>query len=235
MFRVVTMVAVLTSNVFANDSATLDFLKGIAEQPIHNSKPHAGGDPHAKLTPKQLMKVVLQHHDEGRYDIARIRLNQAINKYPKNDELLALRASLLMQENKNSDALRDLESAIITNPNNPEYYLNRYVLYHRFWRFDEALKDLNKAIELDGGFLAAYFNRGSFYFSKAEFDKALEDFNQCVAISPHTAACYFNRASTYKEIGKHNLAVADLEHFLTLNPQQKWQDSAKQLLDKWQK
>ena len=93
MFRVVTMLAVLTSNVFANDSATLDFLKGIAEQPIHNNKPHAGGDPHAKLTPKQLMKVVLQHYDEARYDIAQTNLNQAINKYPKNDELLALRAS----------------------------------------------------------------------------------------------------------------------------------------------
>jgi tetratricopeptide (TPR) repeat protein len=199
-----------------------------------SNEPHVNSSPHVGLSADKLAKVALQHYDEGRYSLAMQTMDDAIKRFPDDDQLRSVRASFLLQEKKISAALTDIEKAISINPNKAEYYLNRYVMYHHFKRDKEGLADLNKAIELDNDFLAAYFNRGGLYFTQGEFEKALEDFQTCVAISPHTSSCYFNRSAVYNELGKTAKAIKDMQHFLELNQQESWQKTAEELLAKWQ-
>ena len=199
-----------------------------------SNEPHVNSSPHVGLPADKLAKVALQHFDEGRYSLAMQTMDDAIARFPNDDQLRSVRASFLLQEQKISAALTDIEKAISINPDKAEYYLNRFIMYHHFKRDKEGLADLNKAIELDNDFLAAYFNRGGLYFTQGEFEKALEDFQTCVAISPHTSSCYFNRSAVYNELGKTAKAIKDMQHFLELNQQESWKKTAEELLANWQ-
>ena len=196
-------------------------------------KPHGLYDPHGKLDPERLIRVALQHEQEGRYAMALKTLDEGIGKFPKSAQLYGVRASLLLKRQNVSEALSDLEKAVELDPNDAKLRINRALAYRSFGRYDEALKDLDIAIEKTPDYLAAYFNRGALLYAREYYDKALKDFDQCIAIDPHSPAAYFNRGSTYWQLGKADEAIADIKHFIELEKNPDWKKSAEDLLKKW--
>lgn len=199
------------------------------------SRPHTGGDPHAALTPGQLIKVALQHQAEGREVEAMASLTSAIMRFPDSADLRAVRASVFLQQGKVTEALQDLEKAVALAPDNPEIRVNRAEAYRRFNRIDEALADLDKAVAVAPDMVAARFNRGSLYFAKGEYEKAVTDFDHAVAVNPHAAAPWFNLAIAKQSLGNQPGAEADMKRFLELTDNEQWRKTAKETLDAWQR
>ena len=195
--------------------------------------PHGQHDPHATLDPERLVKVALQHDSEGRRELALKTLADGIAKFPDAAQLYAVRASLRLQMQQVSAALRDLEKAVTLAPQDAGIRVNRAQAYRSFGRFDEAMQDLNVAVDRSPDLLPARFNRGALLYARAAFDKALLDFDHCIAVDPHAAAPYFNRASTYWELGRSDEALADLDRFLELADDPEWKKAAEDLLQNW--
>lgn len=196
--------------------------------------PHGSYDPHASLGDASMIKVALQHYQEGRSELAMQTLAEALDRYPGSAQVYAVRASLLLQSNDITAALQDLEKAATLAPNDASIRVNRAQAYRAFGRDAEAMSDLDHAVSMNPDLLAARFNRGALHFANNDFDKALVDFDRCIAIDPHLPGPYFNRASTYYSLGRKPDAVADLEHFLKLSDNAEWKKSAEALLKSWQ-
>jgi len=191
---------------------------------------HRPKDPHLALGPEKLIRVALQHLDEGRPDHAVTTLSDALKRFPGDGGILLVRGSLLLQQGKTADALRDLEQAARATPDKAAIYVNRAQAYRRFERDREALADLDRAIELDPDSIAARFNRGSMHFNAGRFEKALADFERCIAIDPHAAPPYFNLAATREQLGDKAGAAADLKRFLELAKAEEWRKLAEKKL-----
>lgn len=198
------------------------------------NRPHGSYDPHATLDAGRMIKVALQHYQEGREQLAMQTLTETIQKFPNDAKGYAVRASFLLQADNIADALRDLEQAAKIAPDDAEVRVNRAQAYRAFGRELDAMKDLDHAVSVAPDLVSARFNRGVMFFAKNELDKALGDFEHCIAVDPHAAAPYYNRASVLKAMGKDAAAVADLEHFIQLSDNSEWKKTAQSLLDSWQ-
>ncbi len=207
-----------------NSSKIVDSLKG----------PHDAYNPHSQLTPEQLVKVALQHHQEGRPTEAIDTLDDAIKQYPDDSQLLFVRSQISGILGNTTAALRDVEQAITLSPDVAVYHVNRAQLYRKFGRYEEALSDLDKAISLDQNLLAAYFNRGALRYNDNDLEGALKDFNECIAINPHASAPYFNRATVLSELKRMEDALADIDRFMQISDSQDWKEIAQQMKDQWQ-
>jgi tetratricopeptide (TPR) repeat protein len=194
---------------------------------------HRGKNPHAKLTPKQHIEVVLKHFSEGRLPQAMAALDQAIVKYPDDAELYNVRASLDISSEDTSRALADIEQAIKLDSENALYYVVRAQVYLKFERKKEAMVDLDKAIQLNSELVPAHFNRGTLLSYQGKNQQALKDFDACIALQPHLPAPYFNRGSLYYLLGEKHKARADIKRFMQIASVDSWKKSAQDLLKVW--
>jgi len=207
------------------------FQSSTAEPP---QGPHGQYDPHKKLDADSLIRVGLQHYEEGRPGLAIQTLNDAINRYGDNASLHAVRGSIYLQQGEYTRALADFEAGVTLAPDNAELLVNRAQSYRQFGRVEQAMADLNKAIELEPDLIAARFNRGAMLYSLSDFSGAYKDFDHCIAVDPHNAAPYFNRASAQEAMGNYSKAIADMQRFIELTDDEEWKQSAQELLESWQ-
>ena len=197
--------------------------------------PHGQHDPHGGLGAESLVRVALQHQQEGRPGEAMRTLDQAVERYPRDARVRAVRASLLLADGRVARALEDLEMAVKLGPDDPQVLVNRAEAYRRFGRIGEALADLDRAVALDGDLVAARFNRGAIRYANGDYAGALEDLDRCIAVDPHAPGPYFNRAATYRAMGRREQAVADLRRFMEVAGNPEWKKTAQRLLEEWQK
>lgn len=206
---------------------------GLSQPGPEPGGPHGQHDPHALLDPSRLIKVALQHEREGRHELALETLAEAIDKFPDTAQLYSVRASLFLQNQQFSNALRDLEQAVKLAPDDARIRVNRAQAYRAFGRFEAAMQDLDIAAAQDPDLLPARFNRGAMFYARRDFEKAMDDFDHCVAVDPEAPAPYFNRASTYWELGQSDEALSDLERFLELTDNPEWKKAAEDLRRSW--
>ncbi len=221
----------------AEDSAANETT--LAQQPalppiVAPGRPHGQRDPHGKLSAETQMQIALRHKKEGRPHEAINTLTNALMRHRDNAQLYAVRGSLYLEQNRITDALRDLEASLSLDPGDAAVLTNRAQAYRRFGRLDEALADLDRAVALDPDLIAARFNRGAMLYEKGELERALEDFNQCIAVDPHAPGPYFNRAAVYDAMNKRQEAVADINRFMELTDNENWKNSARDILKAWE-
>lgn len=207
----------------------------MAPAPFQAGRPHASSfDPHGTLTPEKMLAVADQHMAEGRPQEAMYTLTSAINRYPDEAQLYAVRGSLLLQQGRVTPALQDLERSVALEPGNAEVLTNRAQAYRQFERYAEAVADLDRAIAINPDLVAAHFNRGAMRYVEGDLTGAREDFDHCIAVDPHLPAPYFNRAAVLDGLGQRPAAIEDIQRFLRISDNNTWRQQAQQLLDVWQ-
>lgn len=218
----------------AAESGIPSFNGEMRRDPLAGGRSHGGADPHAKLTAEQHVKVALRHWAEGRRAEAMDVLDKAVSQFGNHAGLLAVRASLLLEEGDAAKALADLEAAVGADPRDPLLRVNRAQAYRMFRRDEEARADLDKALELEPDMIAARFNRGVLLFSQDLYREALADFDRCIATDPEALGPYFNRAVTRDALGDREGAIGDLNRFLELaGDNENLATAAEALLRKW--
>lgn len=93
-------------------------------------------------------------------------------------------AYLILERNKNSEAIKALKrtlvfynKAIETNPNYPEAWYDKGLSLYDLKQYRESLKCLDKAVNLDYNYSMAWYRKGLAYNQLKEYSKALEDFD----------------------------------------------------------
>ncbi len=217
----------------AADQAPID-RTAATPMPVNPGRPHASSsDPHRQLSPQKLLQVALQHKNEGRPAEAFRTLTMAINRYPDEGGLYAVRGSLYLETGQYATALQDLERAVALNPDDAAALTNRAQTYRQFGREKEAMQDLERAVEISPNLIPALFNRGALRYSQADLEGAKEDFDRCIAADPHMPAPYFNRAAVFEAMDQRAAAIADIERFISIADNDAWKHQAEELLKVW--
>jgi tetratricopeptide (TPR) repeat protein len=111
----------------------------------------------------------------------------ALKKYPKNRELLMLRASLLGQEGHRDEAVGQLEKMVTGNADDRDIYLSIAQIYSQAKLYAKAEEVIQKALALSNNpddQEYARFLLGSVYEREKKFDQAEEQFRKVLEVDP---------------------------------------------------
>jgi len=113
--------------------------------------------------------------------------NAALKKYPKNRELLMLRASLLGQEGHPNEAVAQLKKMLTGSPDDRDIYLSIAQIYSRAKLYPKAEEVIHQALALSSNpedQEYARFMLGSVYEREKKYDLAEEQFKKVLAVDP---------------------------------------------------
>ena len=88
--------------------------------------PHGAYDPHAALDAERMIKVALQHRAEGRVSLAMQSIDEAAGRFPQDAEVLSVRGSLYLEQDRVTQALEDFEASLRLRPDDARTLVNRW-------------------------------------------------------------------------------------------------------------
>ena len=122
-------------------------------------------------------------------------------------------------ENRMTEALPILETAVLQDPGNERVYLYIGTIYEQLGQYDKAVDILQKGVRVADEFLdLVYFNIGNNLFKQRKHNLADEMYTQTIGVNAVFAEAYLNRANTRVNIGEYAGAVTDYTVYLNMNP-----------------
>ncbi len=113
--------------------------------------------------------------------------NEAIQKYPNNQQLLLQRASLLGTQGRRAEAIKQLKGMLNNTPEDRTIYLAMAQVYLQGKAYPKAEAVIQKALALSNNpddQEYAWFLLGSVYDREKKYDLAEEQFKKVLAIDP---------------------------------------------------
>ena len=111
--------------------------------------------------------------------------SKAIDRYPDNDELFALKADVHRRIKEYDLAIKHYNVAIQINEKNVEYYKNRAQIKYYIDDIQGAINDYTTAIEKAPNDSFLYMQRGFCMLNKKMFDSAKEDLKKANNLKPN--------------------------------------------------
>ena len=129
------------------------------------------------------------------------------------------RGEELFLQNKPSEALRYLETAISEDPAHVQAFIYLGIAYIQTEKIDEAISIYSRIMPRAGSDTAKVaFNLGNAYFMKGNNALALQSYNQAIAANSSYSAAYLNRANTRVKNDDLSGSLEDYEKYLSLEP-----------------
>ncbi|MBL8826543.1 MAG: tetratricopeptide repeat protein [Planctomycetaceae bacterium] len=145
--------------------------------------------------------------------------NEASRKYA-NDLIswsLNRRGELRAETERDEDALKDFETAVLTNPSNWRAIHNRGVSYAVAGKNAEALADFNQALQLEKNYPAVYFNRGELFSTQGKWGEAIADYSAAIKLNDKDMRSYTNRGYAYYQQRNYSQALNDFGKALQID------------------
>lgn len=168
--------------------------------------------------PELFNNLAALYIDQGRYDDALWRLNQALALRPNYFMALINRGVAQSQQGKIGPALLDFAAAEKLNPQSPLLYLNRGLAQFAAGYYEAAAQDYTQMMELDPQNPRPYLERGRAFMKMNYYQNALNDFEQAIALNPKYALPYFYMAEMMFNKGDTDQAVTYAENAKLLAP-----------------
>ena len=135
---------------------------------------------------------------------------------------LSFRSSRYRMQKRSSEALADLNQAIVLDPQNARLLANRGSLFSSLNRDEEALADYDQAIMLDPRDAWIRFERSSYYWDRGRHDEALRDLDRSVELSPFQTWPILRRALCFMDLQQYDKALVDFEQAIRVAPDDSW-------------
>ncbi|MFA6448101.1 MAG: tetratricopeptide repeat protein [bacterium] len=131
------------------------------------------------------------------------------------------KALQLQQENRQSEAIAELTSAVEKEPENAFYQNALGLAFIDAAKYEEAFKYLKKAVELDPKLAEAQSGLGVCYNAKGDYQNSIESFKQSLALtpaeSPDLAILHNNIGQNYYLMKNYDEAEKELRTAISLN------------------
>jgi len=136
---------------------------------------------------------------EGSYPAAMQRIQNELQKNPKNILLHLLVAQVLMAENKNDEAEASLQKTYDIDPGNLDVSLLLAQLYLNTKQMDKALAKLNEATTKNPQSIAALMLAAAVYEQQKDFKSEAQAYEKALAANPKLFTVLNNLAYVYTE------------------------------------
>ncbi|MFA8451426.1 MAG: tetratricopeptide repeat protein [Bacteroidales bacterium] len=124
----------------------------------------------------------------------------------------------LLQKQKYSEALVNLNNAVIRNPKDfRTLYLRGYAKFF-LKDYDGAEKDFTKTLEIAPAFTNALLYRGKTYAVKKKYDLALNDFKTGLKYDPHNTQLLFDLGNIYLSKKEYHISIQKYDSVLLIQP-----------------
>lgn len=132
--------------------------------------------------------------------------------------MLAVRASVYLEQNDSASALQDLNQAIRLNPNNAIALMTRGIIHYRAKNDAQASRDLSAAIALNTRLAPAYRTRGYLRTRGKDTAGAIADHTNVIALEPNSPGGYRDRGQLHFMRGDNAKALVDYDAAIKLSP-----------------
>ena len=175
--------------------------------------------PIAKMDPFRPPQLTAGLKKAGNGDLqgAIIDFDTCIKKNYKNYNAYFFKAKALIELNKPTEALTNLDLAIEYNPMHPMFYYYRGKVFFDQGNIDSAYKDFDKAVTLKKDFVDALNYRGVTKEMKGKHTEAIEDYKAAIAINPQFATAYYNKGTSEASLALYIDAVASFSKCVELD------------------
>lgn len=129
---------------------------------------------HHEKSDTELYQEANTYYDSGNDSLCILTLNNLLDKNPRYEDGLYLRAFSKHRSEKFAEAILDYSSYILMHPLYEDAYYFRAVAKYQL-KDTSAISDYNKVIELNPKYGEAYNNRAIIYLYRNENEKACND------------------------------------------------------------
>jgi tetratricopeptide (TPR) repeat protein len=169
------------------------------------------------MTWQSLFQQALSLHHSGRLVEAERLYKQALKAdrrcFPAQYNL----ATLLHQQQRQSAALRAVESALKINPNAQEALTLRTELLLNAGQYKKALASISKVVAREPGDAGAWYNRGAVLTELLRFDEALDSYEKALAIQP-TAEAWNNHGLVLYRLKRFAGSLKSYDRAIEIRP-----------------
>ena len=146
-----------------------------------------------------LYKEGMSNANLKRYDLALVKLNEALTILPDSGAIYAERAKVYLETNQGDAAVRDINTAISKKTTNYKVYYLRAKAYIQAEKLDSAFEDLNTCLNLKKDYYDGYMLRAEVDEKQEKWNNAIFDYNQLIKMRPDFGMNYYKIA-----LIKHN-------------------------------
>lgn len=180
-----------------------------------------------KTSPKQnrqnvpsqaAINSIVSHFNAGRLKEAEIEARNLTKRFPKHHFGWKAFGSILLEQNRNTEALAALEKAKDAKPDEFEIYNTLGNAFKGLGRMEEAMVAYTTALETKPNFAEAHNNRGLLLEETGNPEQALACFNRALIANPEFAEAHNNKGNTLQELDRTEEALASYERALELKP-----------------
>lgn len=166
----------------------------------------------------QFERAIL-HLQQGRIESAESDFRSLVMEEPESGILHAYLALTLLEQDRHSEALQEIETAIGFSPDDPFcYYIKAYVHYN-MKKLKQAEECIRVAISMDPDIDDYYELLSQIYMRQKKWREALAEAENGLAIDPDSVGCNNLRSMALVNLGRRDEAGISLDATLMKDPE----------------
>ncbi|HEX2590238.1 MAG TPA: tetratricopeptide repeat protein [Rhizomicrobium sp.] len=151
------------------------------------------------------------------YDASGREIDAYIKAHPEDGDGYLQRAVTAIAQNKNAQALPDLDKSEKIKDQDAVHY-QRARAYLGLKKFDLALAEINRFFAHVTDDADAYAYRGQIYEGLRQNDAALADYTKAIELDAEGSGALYYRGSLYLDLDKYDLSIADMTRYIAAAP-----------------
>jgi len=177
----------------------------------------------AQLTPipspsKEELNGLLEHYQNGRYDLAESLAKTITQKYPDHQFSWKVLGALFQQTGRLQESLIANQRAVAILPNDAEAHSNLGNTLKELGRLEEAEVSHSKAIAIKPDLAEAHINLGSTLHELGSLEEAEASYRKAIALKPDLAEAYSNLGKMLQKLGRLEEAEACHSKAIAIKP-----------------
>jgi arylsulfatase A-like enzyme len=201
----------------AEQEALLEALGYVAPRAAPAASPDLP-DPRERIAAHDLLMRRRLHELEGRMDLARADIEEALRIDPKNLDAL-IRMAPYFRESGEAEKEKGVYLAILSvDPNHAPAWNNLGVIEETEGDLDGALACYERSIQCDPRFADAYVNRGNVYVVQGRLEEAMSNYETGIRLNPRSGPAHYGKAMIYERRGDLESLVGELKAALHVDP-----------------
>ena len=149
-------------------------------------------------------------------------LERELQEHPKNGYAYLWLAAIYNKEEKQGEALENINKAISLLKKDretiPSAYRFRADIYVQLGKDAEAEKDWAAALKADKDDYNTLLDRGNYYYDKGLYDLSIADYERATSIKPGEPKGYMGKARNFMAQKKYDDAIEVLDYCIKLSP-----------------
>lgn len=145
-------------------------------------------------------------------------LRQLLLRLPRDEDVLHLLGSLLIQQQRPAEAVAVLREVITLQPDSADAHFNLGTACSALGQFASAARHFVRAAALRPGFAAAHLALGNALKAAKEPDAAEDAYRKALSLDPQSAEAFYNLGNLCLQLARGNEAVDCYRRAVELRP-----------------